>query len=696
MGKASSTLVLGLDDKVSGPAKGIEGVLLRLGQRQGTFADGMMRTTGATSKAASALGLYARGAMAVAGPLAGAEGMRQTVVAAADFESAMTGIQKKAGTTTAQTAKLAEEIKELATNGSLAVPIEEIAAAYERGAAAGIPLNELKQFASLSAKAADSFEMSATDVGNAAAGFKVSLGIPIKGMQRYFDLINGLADSGIADESDLVNFLDRAGASLKQFGLSAEQAAAYGATMSNLKMAPDIGANALSTLTGKLLSPGSPKAQKALAAIVGNTVEFTKLLKKDGNAAVLQFLDSINKLDKFKATELLNGFIGEGFDDEVLRLAKGADELRRNLGYAANEAKWFGSLDTSYKLKLDDFWSQWQLVKNALEKLAIDGGTMGMPAFKAALDGALYLVAEVDKGLKKFKAEINIDALTKATDAVGDLGGAIGKVLALGGEGSALETFFGRVATSVNLVSDAVGLARDAAEAIGLVKEDDTAAERAARRQRAVDGYAEFTGESGPGPLIKHIHDNLGNETMTPEKRAALDKMQLPKEQQYDPGGTLSHREWLQQKRARDIERANARAEQLRQQVQEWAAPKLAALPRPAAQGPSPVAALAPAVAIPTPRPDIAGPVKAESDAAALAAEQAGARITEAFNVTATPKVDASSIDALIAKARTAKAVLTDLGATANSVSAAASGKVGRVTAGAQSSMNDTFSDIER
>lgn len=37
-------------------------------------------------------------------------------------------------------------------------------------------------------------------------------------MEKYFDLINSLADSGIADERDIVNFIDRAGAGLKVFG----------------------------------------------------------------------------------------------------------------------------------------------------------------------------------------------------------------------------------------------------------------------------------------------------------------------------------------------------------------------------------------------------------------------------------------------------------------------------------------------
>ena len=96
-------------------------------------------------------------------------------------------------------------------------------------------------------------------------------------------------------------------------------------------------------------------------------------------------LDKIDELDKFKRAEILTSIFGQGFSDEVARLASGTDEFRRNLAYAADESKWFGSLNNSYQMKLDDFWSQWQLVKNSLSELAIDAGTMGMPALKGAL-----------------------------------------------------------------------------------------------------------------------------------------------------------------------------------------------------------------------------------------------------------------------------------------------------------------------
>ena len=63
--------------------------------------------------------------------------MKSAITQAADFESALTKIQQKAGLSNEATAKLGEEIKVLAVSGDVAVGIDEIGAAYERAAAAG-------------------------------------------------------------------------------------------------------------------------------------------------------------------------------------------------------------------------------------------------------------------------------------------------------------------------------------------------------------------------------------------------------------------------------------------------------------------------------------------------------------------------------------------------------------------------------
>lgn len=456
MARLTAELVATLTDRVSAQARSIERSLERMERSQGRATRGMTRGAVAGGRMSGALGMMAARAGAVAGPLAAAFGAREVVSSAASFESSLTEIQKKAGTTAEETAAIGEEIKALATSGDLAVPIDEIAAAYERGAAAGIPIAELKEFARLSAMAADAFEMSAADVGNAAAGFQTNLGIPIAEMERYFDLINGLADAGIADESEIVTFLDKVGAKLKSFGLGVDESAALGASLLNLKMPADVAARAMDTLTTKLLTPNATKtSRKAFEELYGSAEGITDLLREDTNEALLDFLKRIERLDKFKRAELLTDILGQGFSGEVGALAGGLDEVIRNLEYARGQ-DWFGSLSKSYKLKLDDLSSQWQLTKNSLEELAIDLGTMGMPAFKAGLEGARDLVAEIQAGMAQLEMEVDWTQVDQATAAVGELGETIGDLMGIDASESMLGTSISDIATMIEQASSVI------------------------------------------------------------------------------------------------------------------------------------------------------------------------------------------------------------------------------------------------
>jgi TP901 family phage tail tape measure protein len=305
------------------------------------------------------------------------------VKSAATFEEKLFGIQKKSGATADQMKKIGDEIKTLATE--IPVPMSEIAAAFERGAAAGIPLDELREFAKLTASVADSWDTSAEKVGNTFAGFTVGLGIARKDLMPYASLINDLADSGIADETDIADFIDRVGASLKNFGMSPEEIAAYGASILNLKMPAEVGARAMDTLTGKLAAPEnlSPKSRTALKKIVGDLGSFSKLA---GSQKVLFFLGKLEKMTGQQRISLLGALMGEGFDDETARLASGLDEIKRNLEAVQKHLKNPSTsvIDAQAK-KLELFNSQLEITQGHLQRIATNVGETVLPTLTAVV-----------------------------------------------------------------------------------------------------------------------------------------------------------------------------------------------------------------------------------------------------------------------------------------------------------------------
>lgn len=321
---------------------------------------------------------------------------------AATFEQNLFGIQKKSGATSEQMAKIKDEIFEVGR--VLPVSIDEITAAFERGAAAGIPLDELADFAKITVQVADAWDTTAEGVGNTFAGFTAGMGIARKDLMGFASLINDLADSGIADEVDIADFLDRSGATLKGFGMTPEEIAGYGAAMLNLKMPAEVAARAMNTLSSKLLAPEnlSKKAKGGLKAIVGDVKAFSKL---SGDQKMMTFLKSLQKLDNQKRASYLGALLGEGFSDEIARVVAGLDEVERNLEMVRkNNEKPSNSIAGVTEAQLDLFNKQMQLFKNNLDALAITAGNAVLPTATEVLGNLnkdFSKDAAVQEGMRK-------------------------------------------------------------------------------------------------------------------------------------------------------------------------------------------------------------------------------------------------------------------------------------------------------
>lgn len=221
----------------------------------------------------------------------------------------------------------------------------------------------------------------------------------------------------------------------------------------------------------------------------------------------MSMVESLEKLDASTRTGLLVDLFGREHMDTMLQIVEGSDELRRNLGYAAR-TDWVGSLGRSYDLKLDDFWSRFQLLKNEFKKLTIDVGMTGMPAMKDALEGAREITREIGEGLDHLRAEVNLDEVIAAKDAVAELAGDIAVLLDMDPDKSAIFGLFENIANLATITSGSILTIKDGLQAIGVVAaDDDTDADLANRHKRLDEAFREFnpvydtirTFASGPG-----------------------------------------------------------------------------------------------------------------------------------------------------------------------------------------------------
>ncbi|WFS01590.1 phage tail tape measure protein [Rhizobium tumorigenes] len=318
------------------------------------------------------------------GPAALGAGFVYSVKQAANFEESLSNIQKKAGATGEQMQKMRGELMDL--GHVMPVSMDEIAKGFERGAAAGIPLGELKEFAALSVKVADAWDVSAEESANFFSGFNASMHIKYgKEMKDYASLINDLGDSGIADEKDIADFIDRFGGSGINFGLTPQQIAAYGASMLDLKMPAEVGARAMNTLTSALLAPEnlSKKAHKGLESIVGDVGKFSKL---SGNDKLKVFIKDLAGMTGQRRTSLLGALLGTGFSDEIARLVAGSEVVAQNLALAERETKQASnSVDRVYEQRMALFNSQIKILQNNVNQVAVRLGDIVLPNANKAL-----------------------------------------------------------------------------------------------------------------------------------------------------------------------------------------------------------------------------------------------------------------------------------------------------------------------
>lgn len=701
MARLSSELVLSLTDRVTRPARMVRREIDRLKRdANSTVADVGRMTRAAPMALAGAM----TGTLA---PLAAGFGAANAISTAADFESAMTEIRKKAGLSADETARLAAEIKELGASGKVAVSLEEILGAYERGAAAGLPIDELRTFAELSVKAADAFGMSAEDVGNFTSKLKVGLGNTDEQVRAILDMTNTIADSGISNERDIVDFIDRVGASLKTLGIQNGEMVALGGTMLNIGMTSDVAATGTEALANRMLTVNTltGKARKTFERFMGPIGKFSKSVEEDANGALLGMLDRLQELEKTERMEFLTDFIGREHAGKVLRLSEAVGEYRRNLALANDEAAWFGSLDAAYALKLDDFWSKWQVFKNNVEKAAIDLGDMGMPTVITAMEKVQGIIAgweasgnpleHIQSAMEGFASGAGYQSFNAL---LGDLNAQLFSLFNLSNEPSSLRGTFdtwrdaGRQVADVferieeamlkvdrarlrmNKAGSAVG-----ADRLAYPNQAEREAYRAETDRNLTAVEARLAQIEGNREASRRVAETRRDNPRPSAREAERSSMAVA--ERFDMLPEPRSRQAREQAAADDGIGA-------RPSTGEPAKPTPADRSRgaaPAAPVPTPTPSPAPAVTtdgldaalraiertaetvarrvetsaksgrldlgqgtgavpVPAPRPDIAGPVREEGERAAMEAETVGQRISDAFSVTARPTVDTGSI----------------------------------------------------
>ena len=256
--------------------------------------------------------------------------MRSSVLEYAAMQEHMAGVRKYTGMTTEQVDELNKAFMAMDTR----TPREQLNDLAGDAGRLGI---QSKQAVLDFVEAADQInvalgedlgENAVRDIGKLAQLFGDSdrMGLK-KAMLSTGSLINDLAQSSSANEGYLMDFTARLAGVGHQAGMSQAQVMAFGSVLDQSMVNVEQGATALqNVITGLYTKPAE------LARIAGMDVKkFTELLKKDGNAALLQFIQALHDgggLDKLAPALEAMKLSGAGVTQVLSALATNVDTLR--------------------------------------------------------------------------------------------------------------------------------------------------------------------------------------------------------------------------------------------------------------------------------------------------------------------------------------------------------------------------------
>ena len=193
-------------------------------------------------------------------------------------------------------------------------------------------------------------------------------------------VINELAQSSSASEGYLMDFTARLAGVGKQAGMTQAQVMAFGSVLDQNMVNVEKGATALQNVITALYA--KPAAMAKVAGL--NVKEFTQLLKTDGNAAVLQFVEALRKAGKMDAlAPMLTDMklSGAGVTQTLSTLAANIDTLKQTQQQATQAFTQGTSVTNEFNTANNTAQAQLEKAQKKAHDMAVQLGQQLYPAY---------------------------------------------------------------------------------------------------------------------------------------------------------------------------------------------------------------------------------------------------------------------------------------------------------------------------
>lgn len=314
---------------------------------------------------------------------------RRAVEAFAEMDQEMANVRKYTGMAAEQVEALNEEFKRMDTRSSRQ-QLNKLA--QEAGRLGMQSQEDVMGFV----RAADKINVALDELGEGATltlskltnifGDRERLGVE-KSLLAVGSVINELSQNSTASASYLAEFGSRLGGVGAQAKMTTQQIMGYGAVLDSYNQKVESSSTALSQVIVRLY-----REPAKYAKVAGLDVkEFTDLLKKDANAALIMFLETLNKAGDMDVLSPMFADMGENGSRAIqalATLAKHIDEVKSQQAEANKAFEEAVSIDKEFNVQNNTVQAQLDKAKKSFHEMAVELGEKLMPVMRYAITGS--------------------------------------------------------------------------------------------------------------------------------------------------------------------------------------------------------------------------------------------------------------------------------------------------------------------
>lgn len=308
-----------------------------------------------------------------------------------EFEQQMLGVAKTTGMTGSGLEGLSSDILDL--SGTLGIGRGELAAIAETAGQLGIRGREnIARFTETVAKLASVSDLTAEEAGSLIAQLSNVFDLPIEQAENLGAVMNELSNTTTARAGQIANAMTRAGQAGASLGLSADEVAALSATLIDAGIEAETAGTSLRNVFTRMRTEAA-----RVGEVMGMTAEeVDALIEDDALGAVRAYAEALGEMPpRLQSIEISETF-GDENTNAVRALVDQTDMLGTNLS-TANEAFEAGtSLNTEFAATLDAVSTQWGMLVNNMQAVAIELTQGILPGLSSALQGINKLFNETN------------------------------------------------------------------------------------------------------------------------------------------------------------------------------------------------------------------------------------------------------------------------------------------------------------